>query len=81
VLEDGELDDSYDDNGVNRVEFDLVADGVDVARAATLSGGRLVVVGSAERVVDLSDFAVLRIETALIFTDGFERGSAAAWTP
>jgi len=82
VLDDGTLDNSYDDNGVNRVEFDLVADGPDVAHASTLSGGRLVVVGSAGRLpAPQSDFAVLRIETALVFADGFERGTAGAWVP
>lgn len=75
---DGALDPSYDGNGLKRVEFDRATDALDSANALTLSGGRLLVVGSATDSLDF-DFAMVRTANASIFTDGFERGSAGAW--
>lgn len=75
---DGALDSSYDGNGLKRVEFDLATDARDSAHALTLSGGRLLAVGSAANSLDL-DFAVVRTDNASIFTDGFERGTTGAW--
>ena len=75
---DGALDPSYDGNGLKRVEFDRATDALDSANALTLSGGRLLVVGSATDSLDF-DFALVRTANASIFTDGFERGSAGAW--
>lgn len=76
---DGALDPSYDANGLKRVEFDLATDARDSAYALTLAGGRLLAVGTASNSLDL-DFAVVRTENASIFTDGFERGTAGAWS-
>ena len=75
---DGALDSSYDGNGLKRVEFDRTADALDTAHALTLSGGRLMVVGSASNSLDF-DFALVRTKNASIFADGFERGTAGAW--
>jgi hypothetical protein len=57
-----------------------VVDAQDGASALALAGGRLVAVGYAG-IGALSDraFAVLRTQSALIFTDSFERGSTASW--
>ena len=76
----GELDDSFDDNGVKRVEFDADPDVEDRGLAATTWGGRLFAVGFAGAGGgDGQSFALLRTESALIFRDGFERNSTLAW--
>jgi uncharacterized delta-60 repeat protein len=81
LLPDGSPDPTFAGNGVRRVSFDLVPDGLDYAEAVTLSGGRLVAVGFATTGgAGESNWAILRAESALIFTDGFERGSVASWT-
>lgn len=77
---DGDLDDSFDDNGVKRVEFDRTPDAVDNGLAVALWGGRLVAAGVANNNVGDGVFAVLRTRSTLIFTDGFERGTAGAWS-
>jgi uncharacterized delta-60 repeat protein len=76
----GALDATFDDNGVKRVEFDAAAGVEDGALAATTIGGRLVAVGYAGAGGgDDEEFAVVRTESALVFADGFERGSSGAW--
>jgi uncharacterized delta-60 repeat protein len=81
LLADGTLDVSFAGNGLRRVPFDVSADGTDLAEAVTLSGGRLVAVGYAtEAAGGESRFAILRTENAMVFADGFERGSTAGWT-
>lgn len=78
LLPDGSLDNDFHANGVRRVEFGETPDGADTALATTLSGGRLVAVGSV--VADgIENFGVARATSALIFNDGFERSSASAW--
>jgi uncharacterized delta-60 repeat protein len=80
LLSDGSPDPSFAGNGVRRVSFDLVSDGLDYAEAVTLSGGRLVAAGFAtDGGAGESRWAILRAENSLIFTDGFERGSIAGW--
>lgn len=79
TLADGTLDASFDGNGVKRVEFDRTPDAEDQALAVTLSGGRLVAAGVARGEALVNAFALLRTRAALIFSDGFERGSAGAW--
>jgi uncharacterized delta-60 repeat protein len=78
LLDDGTLDDSFSDDGLRRVEFDLDANGRDVAMAATLSGGKLVAAGFAFE-GGAPQVAILRAQIALIFTDGFETSSTAGW--
>lgn len=80
LLPDGARDASFDGNGVVRYEFDRDVDARDGASALALAGGRLVAAGYAG--IGASNdraFAVLRTESALVFTDGFERGSTASW--
>jgi hypothetical protein len=64
-----------------RYEFDREGDAADAAEAVALVGGRLVAAGYGDDVGEfpLPAMAVLRTESALVFTDGFERGSASAW--
>lgn len=76
----GTLDPSFDDNGVKRVEFDAAANVADGAFAVTTMGGRLVAAGYAGAGGGQDEeFAVVRTESALVFADGFERGTAGAW--
>ncbi|MBZ0089096.1 MAG: hypothetical protein K8H90_01830, partial [Thermoanaerobaculia bacterium] len=72
--------DTFDDNGVKRIEFDLVPNAYDAAYAVATMGGRLVAVGLAGAGGDQEqEMAVVRTQNALIFSDGFERGSTTAW--
>jgi len=76
----GALDATFDDNGVKRVEFDAAASVEDGAFAVATMGGRLVAAGFAGAGGGADEeFAVVRTESALIFADGFERGTAGAW--
>ena len=78
----GDLDNSFDDNGVVRYELNVAPNAIDAAYSAALVGGKLVAAGAASSPDDDSQrsaFAVLRTQSALIFTDGFERGSASGW--
>lgn len=74
----GSLDSTFHSNGVRRVTFEQDPDGSDYATAMTLSGGRLVAVGQVTVDPDLA-FGITRTTSALVFTDGFERGSAGGW--
>lgn len=80
LLADGTLDPSFDDDGRKRIEFDLDLNQLseDYALAMTLTGGRILAVGIATE-ADVHQVALTRVQSALIFMDGFERGSAAAW--
>jgi uncharacterized delta-60 repeat protein len=78
MLANGTLDDTFHANGVRRVEFGQVPDGSEQAHAMTYSGGRLVAVGSVS-VSGARRFGIARTTSALIFADGFERGSTASW--
>lgn len=71
---DGELDDSFDGNGVKRVEIDAVENGNDASFGIALNGGRPVAVGRNATQDGGNVFAVVRLKNALIFTDGFEGG-------
>jgi len=73
----GELDPEFDANGVRNVDFGQNPSGNDQAAFATLSGGRLVAVGTV--FTGTLHFGVSRSTNAHIFSDGFERGSATAW--
>jgi uncharacterized delta-60 repeat protein len=78
LLANGNLDLTFDDNGRKHVEFDLEPNGRDYATAMTLSGGRLVAAGAA-LIGQAGNLALVRTENALVFTDGFERGTAQGW--
>jgi uncharacterized delta-60 repeat protein len=76
----GSFDTSFAGNGARPVEFDLIANGQDRALGIATSAGRLVAVGSAQSGLGGDrHWAILRTENALIFADGFERGSIAGW--
>ena len=55
-----------------------VDDDGDWSWALTLSGGRPVAVGTADTPAG-TRVGVVRLESALVFGDGFERGDASAW--
>lgn len=76
---DGLPDPTFDGNGVRRVPFDLAPGTVDIADAVTFSAGKLVAVGFATEGSGAERWAILRTSNALIFADGFERGSTAGW--
>lgn len=75
----GSLDPAFHHNGVVRHEFDRVANGPDGALALALSAGRLVAAGAAGDDDYDPAVAALRVESSLVFTDGFERGTTAGW--
>jgi uncharacterized delta-60 repeat protein len=77
---DGQKDASFDGNGVARYEFDRTLNGEDAALGLALSGGRPVAVGSAEDGAGEIDMALLRVENAYLFADGFEAGEALSWS-
>ncbi len=79
TLADGTLDPTFDGNGVKRVEFDRTTDALDEGYVAAFSGGRLVAAGRATAVLPEDHFALLRTQSDLIFTDGFERGTSGGW--
>lgn len=67
----GDLDSSFDGNGVKRVAFDIVANSLDQANAMTLSNERVVVAGTIFANVTYAT-GVLRLQSADLFTNGFE---------
>jgi len=75
VLADGTLDDSYDGNGVERVAFDIVTNSHDRATALALSRERAVVAGTLSAFHTDVHYAtgVLRLQSALLFGNGFEQ--------
>jgi uncharacterized delta-60 repeat protein len=75
----GTLDPGFDGNGVVIVDFDQGSGNDEDARAFTLAGGRPVAVGSVQ-VNDIPRFGIARLQSALIFTDGFEVGTQAGWS-
>ncbi len=79
TLADGTLDTTFDGNGVKRVEFDRTTDALDEAYVAAFSAGRLVAAGRSVAILPEDHFALLRTESDLIFTDGFERGTTGGW--
>ncbi len=66
---DGDLDTSFDGNGVVRYELDPLSDG---ATALGFSAGKPLLAGYAQRNDDWDAFA-LRLQSDLIFTDGLEQ--------
>ena len=78
-LENGSADWSFGSFGVFTAHFPNSPND-DYAVALTLQGGRPILVGPAEWSTPDYDFGVMRLASSLIFTDGFERGSAGAWS-
>jgi uncharacterized delta-60 repeat protein len=74
VLANGDLDNSFDGNGVKRVPFDIVVNASDQANAMTLSNERAVVAGSINATLAQPAYAtgVLRLQSSLLFDNGFE---------
>ncbi len=70
----GDLDNSFDGNGVQRVAFDIVTNAFDQANAMTLSNERAVVAGTIHAPHTNVRFAtgVLRLQSSLLFENGFE---------
>src|SRR5690606_33586924 len=81
LLPDGSLDPTFDNDGRVVVDFDLTTNGRDVANGLTLSGGRVVLAGTVENAGSNNGgaFGLARLQSTLIFTDGFESGSTVAW--
>ena len=80
LLPNGAFDSTFDSNGRIRVEIDLDPDGLDGGLGLTLHGGRPFGVGFAREASGFQRFAAVRLTTALIFEDGFERGLASNWS-
>ena len=78
LLADGSRDASFDGNGVALRVRPRSRRSRRSFRPGS-AGRRLVAVGTRHRTGSDRAFAVLRTQSTLIFTDGFERGSAAAW--
>lgn len=81
LLPDGSLDPTFDNDGRVVVDFDLTSNGRDVANGLTLSGGKVVLAGAVENAGSSQGgaFGLARLQSTLIFTDGFESGSTVAW--
>ncbi|MEO7795071.1 MAG: hypothetical protein ABIV06_09895 [Thermoanaerobaculia bacterium] len=78
-LSTGGVDTTFSGDGVQRVEVDDVTNGWDQGLALTLSGGKPVAAGHSQTVTGGQRFALVRLTNALIFADGFELGTTAAW--
>lgn len=76
---DGGIDSSYGFLGVTAAQFDLGGTNDDIALAATLQAGALVIAGSADNGSETVG-AVARFWSDLIFADGFERASSTGWS-
>ncbi len=75
----GGLDATFHHNGVVRYEFDRAPDGFDSALSLALSAGRIIAAGRADESDGDAAVAALRLESSLVFADGFERGTTAGW--
>lgn len=77
---DGDLDASFDGNGLARYSIDRTSNGEDGALAIALEGGRPVIAGFGYDAADEPDFALIRLQNSYVFCDGFEGGNSGAWT-
>jgi uncharacterized delta-60 repeat protein len=80
---DGADDITYHLNTVHIVPIDAGGFDSDRAHAVTLQGGRLVLAGdvdTGEGPQPVHSGAIVRLTSALVFTDGFERGSTDGWS-
>ena len=75
-------DTTFGDNGVVIVPFDLGTTGFehDQATAVVLQSGRIALAGWVEVDDSSAKAAVVRLDVALIFADGYERGNTGAWS-
>lgn len=81
LLSNAQRDNSFDGNGVRAVAFDEGGNLGDYPASATLHAGKLVVAGQASSGSGAANVAVAaRLWIALIFADGFERGSSGGWS-
>ena len=71
TLANGDLDNGFDGNGVQRVAFDIVANALDQGNAMTLSNERVVVAGTISANVNYAT-GVLRLQSAYLFANGLE---------
>ena len=77
----GSFDSAFGPNGSVTVPFDLPGSTfTDQAWALALQGGKPVVAGNALHSDAAFRPALVRFETALIFADGFDTGTAHAWS-
>jgi uncharacterized delta-60 repeat protein len=79
LLPSGALDGSFGLGGVALIAVDLSTDADDSAFSLALSAGRPVLSGAARTASGIFRAFVARLENRLIFMDGFEGGSTAAW--
>lgn len=81
---DGVLDDGFGGDGWTTVAFDSGPGTFDVddeGRALALQVGRIVVAGEVEYDADFHTHAgIARLDVALIFADGFGRGTTRGWS-
>jgi len=80
LLPTGAFDNSFDGNGVNRIEFDLLANAEDTPLALALWGGKPVVAGFASFAHEQTAFATLRLDNRHVFASGFDAGDLSAWS-
>jgi hypothetical protein len=80
-LASGELDDTFSLDGRAIFDFDLATSGVDFGNAVTLVAGKPVLAGAVQNGAGNHGGAigVARARSALVFADGFERRTTAAW--
>lgn len=71
VISTGDLDNSFDGNGVMRVAFDIITNSLDDATAMTLSNERVVVTGTIVANTIYST-GVLRLQSQFLFGNGFD---------
>jgi len=79
----GGLDSSFGGAGTGKRTFELWtpgSDGDDFDTCLTLAGGKPLIAGFSHIGANNWDFALKRLTSALIFTDGFEQGSVAFWS-
>ncbi|MEO8276490.1 MAG: hypothetical protein ABI639_09730 [Thermoanaerobaculia bacterium] len=83
LLSDNQLDPSFGGLGTGKRVFGLASpppgNGDDGLTCLVLSGGKPVVAGWGEYIGNDTDFAVRRLTSALIFTNGFESGDSFFW--
>ncbi len=77
---DGGLDSSFGASGRRRVDPDIGGSLHDRAYAVALDHGRILLVGSAA-VTSSHGVALVRLQNAYLFADGFDLGTTASWSP
>ena len=75
---DGSLDTSFGASGRRRVDLDIGGSLDDRAYAVALDRGRILLAGSAA-VSNTHGVALVRLQNAYLFADGFDLGSTSPW--